>query len=64
MEVAAVRCGVVRRDWRGRPPEFVVAIVATSLVSGLRLAGESATTLAYLAAWVPLVAAVALRWPY
>ena len=55
-----MRSAVVRRDLAWAAAGVIVAIVATSLVSGLRLAGDWATPLAYPVAWIPLVGAVAL----
>ena len=60
MTVTGVRSPVVRRDLAWAAGGLVAAIVATSLVSALRLTGAWATPLAYLAAWVPLVAVVVL----
>jgi uncharacterized protein len=58
MELAAARSATARRDLVCAAAGLVVAIVATSALSALRLQGPWALPLAYLAAWVPMVGAV------
>ena len=58
MELVAARSSTARRDLVCAAAGLVVALAATWALSALRLQGAWALPLAYLAAWVPMIAAV------